>query len=350
MKRESVVQVVVGFFIGAVLLSLLSYMEKIVIGIDPLQARGYFVPILFGGTSAAIITYLLRTEIVERQRAEEALKESKTRLSTILSSMDDLVFVFDHEGRFTDCYAPVGELRLSPEQFLGKRHAEVVVPYIDRLFSWAFEKTKMGDVAEYEYWLDVDGGREWYSVKLSPMVLEGEFVGAVSVMRDITERKRAEEAVQESEEEYRTLVEQLPYGLAVVQDTPLRLIFANSALARGLGYTVERLLSLSPEATMALVHSEDWAGLFQHYRSLLAGQPQALRRYEFRAVRRDGALRWLEVSADHIEYRGSSAVRAVFLDVTARRCAEEALQESEERCRVLLERADGALFSGVESE
>jgi PAS domain S-box-containing protein len=67
-------------------------------------------------------------DITERKRAEEALRESEGKLGSILSSMVDFVFAFDTEGRFTFCQAPsFGELLyLSPDEFIGRRHSEVI--------------------------------------------------------------------------------------------------------------------------------------------------------------------------------------------------------------------------------
>ncbi|MBU0704945.1 MAG: hypothetical protein KKC18_13885, partial [Chloroflexi bacterium] len=93
----------------------------------------------------------------ERDRADEALAKSARRLRSILASMDDLVFVFDEQSRFTRYYSAVGELYMLPEEFLGKKHLEVMPPYIDRLFAKAFSEAKEGKVAEYEYQLDIGG-------------------------------------------------------------------------------------------------------------------------------------------------------------------------------------------------
>ena len=147
------------------------------------------------GKPVAIAT--TERDITERKRTEEALRESESRLRSILSSMVDLVFVFDNEGRFIFYHCPSSDLLyIPPEKFMGKKHSEVMPLYVDKLFAKAFNKNKKEEVAEYEYCLEVGGETKWYSVKLSPMLLDDEFAGSVAVIRDITERKRAEEPLK----------------------------------------------------------------------------------------------------------------------------------------------------------
>jgi PAS domain S-box-containing protein len=136
-------------------------------------------------------------EIVERKQAEEALAESESRLRSVLVSMDDLVFVFDRQSRFTLYYAPTKELYVPQKEFLEKKHAEVMPPEVDRLFAQAFNKNKTGEVAEYEYQLEIGGETKWYSAKLSPMFLHDEFAGSVAVVRNVTDRRQAGEALRQ---------------------------------------------------------------------------------------------------------------------------------------------------------
>jgi len=148
---------------------------------------------------APILSARLERDRQEREskRVEETLRESESRLRSILSSMVDLVFVFDHEGRFIFYHCPsLDLLYMPPEKFIGKKHSEVMPPYVDRLFAKAFNKNKKGEVADYEYLLGVGGETRWYSVKLSPMLLDDEFAGSVAVIREITKQKRAEEPLK----------------------------------------------------------------------------------------------------------------------------------------------------------
>ena len=166
----------------------------------------------------------LRREIAERKRVEEALKESESRLGSVLSSMVDLVFAFDSEGRFIFHHSPrVGDLYIPPGAFVGRKHSDVMPAHLEKPFAEAFEKNKKGQVAEYQYWLEIGDEVRWFSAKLSPVFLEGKFTGSVAVAREITERKRMEEALQNAHEELVRRVERRTAELAMANEQLRRL-------------------------------------------------------------------------------------------------------------------------------
>jgi PAS domain S-box-containing protein/putative nucleotidyltransferase with HDIG domain len=150
------------------------------------------------------------------------------------------------------------------------------------------------------------------------------------------------EARRETEENYRVLLEQSLEGIAIGQGLPPRFVFANRALGGMLGYTPDELTSLSPVEAARILHPDDRGVFFKRYRDRLRGRP-ATPRYEVRVIRRDGVLRWLELSSTRIRYRGRHALQATCVDVTERRQALEALQENEERYRALFSESRDAL-------
>jgi PAS domain S-box-containing protein len=154
------------------------------------------------------------------------------------------------------------------------------------------------------------------------------------------ERVQAEEELQESEEKYRTLVEHSLQGLVVIQD--FGIVFANAAFAEISGYTVEELLSLSPEGVRAMIHPEDQALVWGRFRDRLTGEPVPPR-YEYRGIRKDGSVRWLEMFASRIEYHGKPAVQGAIIDITERKRAEETLRESEEKFRSVIEQSEDGI-------
>ena len=155
--------------------------------------------------------------------------------------------------------------------------------------------------------------------------------------RNILEREQqTQEKLRQSEEHYRTLAEQSLMGLAVIQD--FHIIFANNAFAKIYGYTIDELLSFPPEKVGALTHPEDQALVWGRFRDRLAGKAVPPH-YEYRGIRKDGTVCWLEIHANHIEYGGKPAIQAAYIDITEHKRAEESLRLSEQNFRDSIEKS-----------
>jgi PAS domain S-box-containing protein/putative nucleotidyltransferase with HDIG domain len=149
-------------------------------------------------------------------------------------------------------------------------------------------------------------------------------------------------ALRCSDEKYRTLVEQSVQGVVLAVGPPPRIAFANRTMGEILGYASGELQELSPGQITELLHPDDRELFFRRFEDRIAGRP-APTHYEFRGVRKDGTVCWLEMRAARVEYEGRPAVQATFVDITDRVRATEALEESEERYRALFEQSRDAI-------
>ncbi len=157
------------------------------------------------------------------------------------------------------------------------------------------------------------------------------------------ERKKSIKLLANSEAKYRTLVENSLQGISILQATPLRLIFANEAMGKLLGYSSQELMSLSQEGIIGLVYHEDRAVFFGRMENRLRGEPAGAP-YEFRGVRKDGSIIWMSALANRVDYEGQPAVQGMFLDINERKKAEDSLKESEEKFRTLSEELPNMIF------
>jgi PAS domain S-box-containing protein len=172
----------------------------------------------------------------------------------------------------------------------------------------------------------MDGSTFWGSLRLNvvrnalgnPDYFEG-------FIENITERKRNEESLRESEERYKKVVEQSWQGTLIAQGSPFRFVFANSRAAEMLGYTVEQLIALPSEGILALIHPDDLPTALKRFDGILNHGQSPLPR-EFCFIRRDGSPCWAEVFGRAVQYQGKPALQVALLDVTERKSAENALK------------------------
>jgi PAS domain S-box-containing protein len=160
----------------------------------------------------------------------------------------------------------------------------------------------------------------------------------LAVARDITERRRAEEIRETSEERYRAFTENAGEAIFVVQDGMIR--FMNPSGEELSGYSMEELAS---KPFIEFIHPDDVNMVADHYTRRLKGEPVPTR-YEFRIIRKEGSTRWGELNAVSISWEGKPAVLCFMNDVTERKQTEEVLQQSEERYRTILEEMGDGYF------
>ncbi|MBI3994019.1 MAG: PAS domain S-box protein [Candidatus Lambdaproteobacteria bacterium] len=155
----------------------------------------------------------------------------------------------------------------------------------------------------------------------------------LGTVHDITERQHAEQALRDSEEHYRNLVEGSLQGTAIIEKHIMR--FANRALVEILGYDRPEEL-LNQNSLELFVAPESRAYIAEVHAARYAGRPVP-EHYQFQALRRDGRVIWLETMARMVRWQGVPATQATYVDITQRVLAEQKLSESEEKYRNLLE-------------
>lgn len=168
---------------------------------------------------------------------------------------------------------------------------------------------------------------------------EEEEASLVVSLSDITERKKAEEALQENEERFRLLAESSLTGIYLIQDQ--KFAYVNQSLASIFGYKIKEIVNkLGP---LNLTHPDDHQRVIDNIRRRGAGEVEAIR-YDFKGLKKDGTTIHLEVHGRRIEYAGKLGIIGTLVDITERKLAEKALRESEERFRNLVENINEVFY------
>ncbi|MEE9418252.1 MAG: PAS domain S-box protein, partial [Desulfatiglandaceae bacterium] len=186
-----------------------------------------------------------------------------------------------------------------------------------------------------------DGSVLWATVSGNPMFDDdGQFIGNFSMISDISDKRRTEETLRESEEKYRSVVEGSIQGITILRDDIIQ--FANQAFAKIFGYTSPDEL-VGKNIWETLIDPEEWAELKARNAKTLSGKPIPVHP-GWKGIRKDGTSIWIQSTASPISLRDRPASLAFYLDVTELKKAEEALRESEERYRTLVQNVPIAVY------
>ena len=273
------------------------------------------------------------TDISERKRQDDSLRELTRQLerqsnvfNTTLSSITDFAYIFDRDGRFLYANQPLLDLwGLKLDEAVGRNFFELQYPddlalrlqqQIQQVFNTG---QPLRDETPYTSPTGTEG---FYEYIFTPVKASDGTVEVVAgSTRDYTERKRVEEALRESENKYRLLVEQASDGIHTY-DMQGDFIETNSKLCEMLGYTSEELLGLN---VRDLIPAEDFAADPIRFDELRAGKTLLKER---RLRRKDGVLLTVEISGRMIR---DNVLQAIIRDISERKLAEEELMKLNEQ-------------------
>lgn len=166
-----------------------------------------------------------------------------------------------------------------------------------------------------------DGSLGWIPAEHVELAADPEAARHSSHPHPLPGQGRLKESLLANDEAYRALVDQAVQGLFISQGFPPHIVFANETFERITGYTFVELRRMEFEEAAKLVHPEDQEIAFGSYQKRLAGGA-APQRLEYRAVRKDGQVRWVEEFVTRIEIQGEPAIMAALTDITDRKRAE----------------------------
>jgi PAS domain S-box-containing protein len=287
---------------------------------------------LYAWKAGENLTAALAADITEHKKAETALKASEARLNSIFTNSLDAILLTAPDGRIFRANPTAQRmLGMTEREIIEAGRQGIVVPD-QRLAKAIKERMETGKTTTELTIRRKDGSTLPIEVTSSLFVDSDGSTKTSMIFRDITERKKAEEALRKSEERFRTVFEKTALGI-VIGDMEGHVVECNSALGLMLGYSVEELKGkLFSEFTYPADANLEWPLI----RDLMAGKCD---KYEIekRYIRKDGEIIWVHLTGNIIFGRNKEPLIGVATieDITERRKAEEELKKSEARLRLI---------------
>ena len=269
----------------------------------------------------------LEREIIVRKSIEKEFRRQQEYLQLQIDRMPIGCIVWDCEFRVMS-WNPAAEriFGFAAQEAMGKHPYDFIVPkeaqlHVDKIWSRLLEGDLTANSTNENFTKD---GRmiicEWTNTPLRRS--DGVVIGVLSMAQDITERKKVQEALQESENKFRSLAEKSLVGIYLIQDGIFK--YANPRFLEIFGYSVEEIIDkMGPKD---LIHVKDWPIAEENIRQRIIGETKSVH-YGFRGLKKGKNIIYIEVYGTLVEYHNKPAIIGTLLDITERKKADEREKE-----------------------
>jgi len=291
-------------------------------------------------------------DVTEKLRNEKIIQDREKHLRMITDNISDIIWTMDLNLRWTYLSPSVQRMTgFSPEEIVGlplkaMLPAEVYAG-IEQNFAAELVKDDQGltpdrqRAATFEMPLMRKNGTElWVEISANfNRDTSGKPFEIVGVTRDITERKKVQKALEESEAIYRKTLESTSDGVSIIQDD--QYVYFNEQFLQTLG--IPKGYPVGGSTLGALIHPDDRPKIKEPYLKRLQGEPTP-GKHEIRVLRPDGKLLYLLVTSVDTAFNGQPAILSFMQNITERKNAENALAESEKRYRTMTENVNDIVW------
>jgi len=314
----------------------------------------FAIPVLIGEEVAAVLEFFSREamepdehilhvmaqvgtqigRVIERKRAEQTMQESRELMHAVMDAVPAMINTKNRDLRYVLMNRFQAEFYgKDPEQIVGQRAADLAgLEYGSYMESLDRKVIETGEPLPYFEEISLDGSgnpHTLFTTKVPLKDADGRVKNVVTVALDISERKQMEDALRESEGQFRDLIEGSIQGVLIHRE--FKPLFVNQSLADIFGYADPKEI-LRMDSVLALFAPEEQLRLTGIANARMRGEDVPAN-FEFQGARKDGSKIWLQNSARAVVWGGDRAIQLVVVDITDRKIMSEELARSEDRLK-----------------
>jgi PAS domain S-box-containing protein len=292
----------------------------------PIYMHLRYVPILDNQNQVTLV-HLIIEDVTEHQQAAEALRAKDENYRQLFDASPDGFILIGPDGRIVRANIAMAQMFRydSPDALIGVHPPQFVAPSSRGYSEQILRRRLQGeDIHHVEYELVRKDGTTFYGETLATILRDksGTVTGYICITRDTTERRRAEETLQASEAQYRSLFENANEAIFIIEPFSEKILEANSRSWEMYGFTKEEFIGMSLKSI-----TKDVSRGESIIRETL--ETLQLKDFETTHTRKDGTLLHLLVNASVIRYDEQPAILCISRDITERIQAEERRQKLE---------------------
>jgi len=283
-------------------------------------------------------------DITKRKQAEDELKESRQQLLDIIDFLPDATFVIDNDKKVIAWNKAMAEMTgARKKDMIGKGEYDYSIPFYGKRQMQLLDLIDIDDKELQSRYSNMRKiGNSLYAETYTPALYQGKGgfisvfgaplfnsngirIGSIESIRDITESKKAEQALKESEEKYRSMVDLLPD--AVIIHSEGKILFANSAARKMVG--IKSMNQITTKTIMEFVHPDSVNFVQKRINQiLLTGKPSGFA--ESKIITLNNETIEVEVIGIPVTYNGKRAIQTIARDITLRKKAEQEIKLKDE--------------------
>lgn len=292
-------------------------------------------------TASFLGTFVTIRDITERKEAEKLVQSSLAMFRSVFEATGTATMVVDEDGTILEANAQcLHDTGYNPEELVGTKWMNYVAKEsLDIMLKYHSLRRIDPKMAPNKYDVKLINKKgDIRDVLLFANVIPNTKRSVVSML-DITERKRLEQSLRKSEQQYRLVIENVSELIFLARDG--KIIMANPKVFDFLGYSMERVFNTP---FIEYIHPDDRQMVLERHFKRLQGLIPEKETYEFRIVRNTGEIRYVEINTSLVEWDGKPTTIGFMRDVTERKRIEEELRENQRRLYTLMNNLPGMVY------